>query len=208
MTASWLPTWPAAWRDFHEAFKRWVPQEYPAGLWDAAGNVWKDISAIADSMAYTRDLLEWILQSYHPQHDTEELFLSRWEQSLGIMAAPAGVGRAEWIVAQMRRRGTPTDALARACVAAAFGSMDAADVSVCSPAAADIVAAYPATDDMWAKQQYQIHFYSTTETVEPDLGIFNRIADVIKPAWETWYCGRYRTCRYGVGKYSRSCYGS
>jgi hypothetical protein len=206
MTApQWLPAWPTGWPDFEESFARWVPAEWPRGLWSQDSQGHAATLTIANVMAQTRKTLEWVLESLWPWLDTNELLQARWTETFGSWKLGPRIPRYSWLVALMRlRKGMDLENL-KTILIAAFGTLDpiGVGISTLGPSISNLTAytaagyCLPLTE-FYAKHQNMLHFYDTAQSTEPDQGIFARLAHLVKPTGQQWTCGQWPTARYAT----------
>ncbi|MHC4891273.1 MAG: Kelch repeat-containing protein, partial [Planctomycetota bacterium] len=138
MVASWLPTWPSTWQDFVANYKDIVPRAWPKRLFSPTSESHKDHQALGESIAYPRQLLEWILRTIYPFKDDEGLWLPRWETAFGIKPAGTIAERKTRLIAEMRNRGTFTKALMYAIFSRVWNTDDASAITLTYPTITDI----------------------------------------------------------------------
>ena len=196
---SWFPTAarPSSWRDWGEVYKKVIPRDWPFGLFNPEAEAWYDLQAIGESLAMTRDMMQWVLTAYFPRWDTNAAFLGRWERVLGISLAATIAAREERVTSHLRTiRATMTQDQVKAAFARAFGSDSADDVSLTSPTAADIATAAPAEDWQWVLASTVMHIFSTGGSINPDRKIVDDLIDRLEPTGETWTCGQYDVLKW------------
>lgn len=200
MTApSWLPSWPATWPDLESAYRRVIPGEWPANLFRVGMNAYDDLQALGDSLAQVRKLVEWMLRRVWPDKDTDELFLDRWEASLGIASNGAAAIRAWWIKSILGLSvGTLTRGQARAIMAGAYPTTSGATVVEVGAPAVDVDSVTPSTAFQWAFCQTNRHFYESSANGPPDDRIARWILGLITPAGALWTYGSYNTGDYSA----------
>ncbi len=215
---SWMPTAarPAGWTDWSEVFRKVIPREWPENLFGIGTQGMSDLIAFGESLALTRDLLEFMLRNLWPGRDTVNgLFLSRWEAVFDISPAATIDERANRIIASMRQRGTMTSDLVKAIMAPAFGSANPGDVVFESPTSADAEAAYSTTTSSDAQGVLlgtTMHIYSgATPPVEPDFALAYDLIERIKPTGDSWSVGKFNRLFWGVagaqGSWDRATWG-
>ena len=194
MAASWLPSWPSGWPDLVGAYQRGLAAVVPRGLVRWGGEVAKDWRAVAESLAYVHQTLEWIRRSVTPHVDTEEIQSDRWGEDYRVYKRTGGVSRRMWIAAKMRQIGTLTEDMARQILAGAWDSMDP---DILETYRQPILAAgTEPTDELQFREQSHVHIYHAAETDAPDFAEAEDLIQRIKPTWATWTVGRYQTMRY------------
>ena len=205
MAPSWLPSWPAGWRDIISDYRRAVRP--PRGLYRDGGEARLDWYAIAESLSMVGRLYEWILQSYHPQRDTEELQIDRWGETLRIFRGVGALTRRMLIVAKLRQRGTTTQDMVKQIFATAWGTMDPSTLTLYRQA--PIAAGTEPTDTLQFREMTHIHIYQTAENDAPDWDFAEELIRLVAPTWATWSVGRYRRMRYGDpdSGWGRGCWG-
>lgn len=191
---AWLPTPTAAMDALELAYKNMSPRLWPRRLLKAASNAWKDAQVVGLALAGGRKLLEWQTTSYHPQNDTERLYLDDWLDAFGLRSSGSDTTDQNAIVAKMRERGTLTDAVVKSMFARAFGVDDPSSISIVAGDPATIPG--DATADDYAKIQSSQHIFNTSETADPNRKLVDSLLRQVRGTGETWTAGRYQTARW------------
>jgi hypothetical protein len=175
-----------------------------------------DLKAFGESLALSRDLLEFALRYIWPGKDTGSgYFIPDWETVFNISPAATLADRSYRIIASMRQRGTMTSDLTKAIMAPAFGTTDPNSVSFASPTSTEAEAAYSTTtsDDKQAVfLGTNMHIYSSASPpVEPDFALALDLIERIKPTGDTWSVGKFNSLIWGVhandGEWERRTWG-
>lgn len=205
---AWLPTaLPTAIRDFVGDFVAVMPDFLPRRYTRRAADICLEFQALGESAAYWRELLEWFMRTFLPQHDSEGMWLSRHERDYGLRGGgltDSEIGRRQRaILAAMRNRGTLTTERAQAVLAPIFG-VDADEIAFAVVAIKDLLASHytslnPSERD-WhrAVDAYSIHAYHSLGTAIPPQPELQATFSKLAQSGERWTGGQTKKFLWGT----------
>lgn len=194
MAAPWLPAWPATRHDPVPDYIGMVTALIPKRLYRRASDAWLELEAWGEGLGYVRQLLEWILQSYAAQNDTEQLLLNRWEETFGLQEAPTLALRQAAIAAGARTRGTGTKALIQSIFGPLFGVPPSEIAFETADMVNDIVPGD--LERHKATAGHSMRIYHSLETAHVDRVRADKTIKEVTPAGDVWSAGRFRLFKF------------
>lgn len=205
---AWLPSsLPTAIRDFVGDFVAVMPDFLPRRYTRRAADIYLEFQALGESVAYWRELLEWFMRTFLPQHDSEGMWLSRHERDYGLRGGGLTDSeidrRQRAILAAMRNRGTLTTERAQAILAPIY-DVPPDEIAFATVAIKDLLASHylvlnPSERD-WhrAVDAYSIHVYHSLETVIPDQNALQAELSKLSQSGERWTGGQTKKFLWGT----------